>query len=171
MVDTEYCPWLVRQYSDAVREGDEQVRINIPGVRFGAVEAVSADIDHFLYFLKRERELLVQSGMDSDVAEWIISRVKERIADLRQGAPREHEVETALKYLRDGTCSQARRLVAALRGGWWKQVLLEGFGGLALISVNIAASGGTLSAIGVAASAGIGGGLITQAAKDVLPRL
>ena len=158
---------LFDQYATVTQAGDVESARLIPGLRYGAVEAVSKDIGHFKHFLRRENKLLVESGMNPKLADWIVERVEMKVDQLSKRSPSAGDLKSSLKVLERHVCSQGKKLLAALHRGRWRHIILSSFGGVSLISVNISAAG-ILSPVGVGASASIGGGLVMLGVKELL---
>lgn len=158
------------EYVRVTQKGDQESRRVDKSIGGGAVELVSRDPKHFEDFLKREGELLRQSGMKSEVSERIVQRVHSEIGRILANSASGDDLTRAINSLRKHVCAQSAKLLAAFQRGRIGRTLVYGLGGIAMIAVNISAAG-VLSAIGVGASAAIGGSLFKDAAKDFIDEI
>ncbi len=155
---------FIRQYEATTRSGDASA---VQQTGLSAIGAVSESSKHFIGFLRREQDLLTKSGMEQSVAAWLVSRVQKNIEGIERGAPSGKMLSSSLKTLEEATCSQSERILGRLSQVRRRSILVSSFGGVALITVNIAAAATILSQVGAGASASIGGGLVVLAVQEL----
>jgi hypothetical protein len=158
---------ITLDYEKVLEEGNKEALRIKRELSGGAVELISLDRKHFEGFLEGEIKLLQHVGFDLTIANYIIFHVRDGIKELQKGQPSGLILEGALSRLRRYVCSRAEDMAELLLKHRIARSLVYGFGGVGLISTNIAASK-YLSPIGVAASAGLGGGLVTESLKTII---
>jgi hypothetical protein len=158
------------KYHSAIETGNrESIKVKM-NLNHGAVELVSMSVGHFHGFLDREKSLLIKSGLSQETAKLIIEKVKSSIDHLRSNQATSSEFKSAISELRQYVCSKSVLMSHSLERKRPLRSFVYGLGGISLIAVNLASSG-ILSQIGVAASAGIGGALVKDAAVIILEEM
>ena len=154
------------EYERAIDRGNKEALHINRDLKGGAIELVSMDFQHFEGFLKQEFRLLKQSGFDLEIADYVVHEIKSSIDKIRNNQASGLLLEGAIARLRRYICAQSDKMEDLLQKQRPRNALFLGFGGVGLISINIAASG-FLSPIGIGASAGIGGALVTDSVKKI----
>lgn len=139
--------------------------------QFGrALEFIARDPDHFCQFVDREAELLIRAGVSQDVVAWLIERIQARVAQYIHDPATSAELAEDIDLLREQVCHHRDLFLNRLSQQAVLDIVILCFSGLSLFAINVSAAA-ALSPIGVGASCGIGGGLIKDAAQDLLGRL
>ncbi len=158
---------LLTEYDQVVTAGDRQASTQSTIRRTTALHLVAHDPDHFCEFLDREAQLLTQAGMSRSIVEWLMSRVHARVHEYTADPATGLELSRALDVLRDRVCRHRDVFLQRLRPQDAADILVLTLGGVCFIAVNTAASA-ILTPVGVAASCGIGAGLLKDAVKELL---
>jgi hypothetical protein len=156
---------------ERVRHGGNREALRIKrNLEFGAVELVSMDFSHFEAFLHRESQLLQSAGLEPDVTVFIIQKIQNRIDHLRRYQVSGPLLKRAIVRLHRHICEQSQEAKKALRRKRPFGNLVLGFGGVALIVINVVAEA-SLSPVGQSASAEIGGALVKDSVDTLIEEI
>ena len=121
----------------------------------------------FEFFLKLEYGLLVDSGVDSSFAQWLVDTIRDSIEEIRSRSASPGDLFEALGMLQRHVCTQSKDILASVGREYWHRTLLGSFGGISIVTVNLAATG-LLSPLAIGASAAIGTAFLGQSARRML---
>jgi len=155
------------EYDRVVNEGNkEALKIN-RAITGGAVQLVSMDFGHFEGFLQKEVELLRAVKFDDGLITSLVQQINHRIEHIRQYPTTGTELKRAIVRLQRHVCQQSSKMKQVLQSEQRNKLLLLSLIGMGSISVNILAVN-FLSPVGIGASAGIGGTLVTDSVKKLI---
>lgn len=125
-------------------------------------ETIVGDVEHFTrFFLTLERRILVEHGIEPEVADQITERarsLREAILNWNQDA---HMVSHNVRVLGKRVCELAEKLEAQARAQSLFERIKFGVAGVAVIGINAIVVEG-FSQAGSAASGGVGGTFISR---------
>jgi hypothetical protein len=161
---------LARDYASALTRAETEIsganRLGQATPRT-VIDLVSESQQQFEFFLKLEYGLLVDSGMEPTFARWMVDTIRDTVKELRTYRASPEDLVQALKILGRHVCHQSEESLASVERGYWRKTLLGGFGGISLVTVNLAAVG-FLSPLAMGASSAIGTAFLGQSARRVL---
>jgi hypothetical protein len=155
------------EYDRVVNEGNkEPLKINRT-LTGGAIQLVSMDFGHFEGFLQKEVELLKVVRFDDGLITSVVQQIHHRIEHIRQYPATGAELRRVVIRLQRHVCQQSSKIKQQLQLEKRKKILLLSLIGIGSISANILAVN-FLSPVGIGASAGIGGALVTDLVKKLI---